>query len=610
MKRHKNIIIFLFLYFGMFIPFAFAQINDDAVNSDMLNSARRYVEQKSYDEAIQRYSRISSWLRTDPNLLIEWARVYTYADRHSEAIKIFEEIRKDYPGRTKEILRELADQYKWSGRQNKAVEVYREILKNNPTDSDCRLALAQSLAWSNKHKEALTEYDTVLDLFKPGSSSALIAKAEVLSWMDRLEEAAKVYQQVLEKDPGNVTALIGRSRMYVWEGYRDKGIAGYKEVLRRYPNNLDAMEALATALHWDGRDKEAIAELDKILLLDPKRKSSITLYRQIKTGQRRSFDQFNGYSRDNNHQTVLTDGSRAIFRPDYSTVIQGIYAHQLYRKNGAKDPTINANRGGLAFIKSFSDKFEVNSFSYLTHFNKVDYNPFTTDTWFTYKPADSLRFDLSYNRQTIEDNDALTNKIMTNGGSLSMDYQLNRRLLFAAKYGRFFYNDDNRQNVALAKLEYKLFQKPNIKLFYNYYFSNMAEPLLSHGYFNPRSIKTHTLGAYASKDITDKLFVAVQASGGYEFQRVIDVLEPVSNHPTYFIGSDINYRVAQNWLFSLHGEYFNARPDSHNTNGYIKQYYGFSFTHDFGLGVTELPAAQQPSRPITGSEIPVISRSN
>ena len=57
-----------------------------------LGQARLLVEQKQYPAALEIYTEIESWLWRDPGLIIEMARVQTYADRHAEAIRLFEAV--------------------------------------------------------------------------------------------------------------------------------------------------------------------------------------------------------------------------------------------------------------------------------------------------------------------------------------------------------------------------------------------------------------------------------------------------------------------------------------------------------------------------------------
>jgi len=236
---------------------------------------------------------------------------------------------------------------------------------------------------------------------------------------------------------------------------------------------------------------------------------------------------------------------------------------------------------------------------YEAQFNKVDFNPFTTNTWFTYKPDDCWRFDLAYDRETFEDNDALLNKVITNSPSLSVDFRPNRFWFFNVKYKRSYFTDDNRQDQVFSTIEYRLSHKPYIKLYYNYYYSDWGEPELNHGYFNPRSLRSHSLGAYTGLDITSKLFIEAKASGGYEFQRKPDISHKKSDHPTCYAAASLNYRLTNNWLLSASGDFFTTWPD-HGQRSYQKRGAYLSLTYNFGASPVGLRDATRPYRATGG----------
>jgi len=589
-----NLKFIIFLFVVLFISsIAFADDNFD----ESLSKARKLVEEKSYTAALEAYSQISEGLHRDPGLVIEWARVYTYADKHMEAIKLFEQIRAMYPQRSAEIIRELADQYKWSSQVPKAIDVYNEGLVLKVKDLQIFLGLAEALFMSNQKSKSLQIYDAALVRW-PDNLDALLGKANVLSFSDKLEESFTLYQKVLDKDPGNLTALNSQARVLVWQGYYRKGISRYKQILKHYPKNPDAIEGIAFGLHWLGDDAGAVDRIKELFEFEPNRKEAQDLYAQIKNSRFLFVRPYGRFTNDSTPQTVTTEGLRSGSHPNYSTTIDGIYEHQILRKKGSLAPTIGANRGGVGLGKTFGDTYEFHSFLYGTHFTKVDFNPLTTNTWFTFKPDDYWRFDLAYDRETFDDNDAAVNKIITNSPSISVDFRPNRYWLFSAKYKRSYFSDDNLQNQAFGKIEYRLSQKPYVKLFYNYYYSVWAQPDLYHGYFDPRSISSHALGLYTGVDLTKKLFIETKASGGYEFQRKPNAQAEESNHPTCYLAASLNYRLADNWLLSTSGDFFTTWPD-HGQRSYQKRGVYLSITYNFGVNPGTLRDATRPYR-VTG----------
>jgi tetratricopeptide (TPR) repeat protein len=544
----------------------------------LLVEARKLVESKRYDEAVEKYAQIADFVLADPGLRIELARVHTYADHHAEAIRIFEDVRRGHPERAAEFLRELADQYKWNDQITESVATYDEALEANPADRQARLGRAQALAWSNRHEEAIREYGLVA-AEDPGSRDATLGMAEVFGWDDKLETAKGLYGQILKDDPGDANAHNGVSRMLVWQGYHREGAEHYEELLAREPRNLDAIEGLAFARHWQGRDDLSLKALDELLAAAPDRKAAREVF---------YVTQFSRYSTDKNHLRIATEGARSGLHVDPTFSVEALYSRQ--RLTQAHKDTIEANRGGVGFSKAFGDGFEINSFLYGTHFSAADFDVFTTSTWVTFKPGDMWRFDVSGNRETFEDIGALLNRITVDGVSGSFDFRPNRWWLFSAKYAWGDYSDDNRQDTVTAKVEYRLVHKPFLKLYYNFYYSDWALQL-DNGYFNPISVNSHAAGLYSGGEIAKGLFAEVQVSAGYESQR------PVSRHPIYSGAVGLNYRLSESWSLGLRGDLFDARPDSSNATGYSKASGMLSLTYNFGAAHTALNEATSPQRP-------------
>lgn len=589
MRRYYRPFVFGFII----MLYASSGFCDDGFN-ESLNKARKLVEEKSYIEALSAYSKISEGLRKDPGLVIEWARVYAYADKHEEAIKLFEEARSTHPERSIEMLRELADQYKWSGQIPKAIKVYKEGIASKVKDLRIALGLAEALFWNGEEDEALQIYDASLKRW-PDNKDALLGKANVLSFQDKLEESYALYQKVLDKDPGNLTALNSQARILVWEGYYRKGISRYNEILKRYPKNPDAIEGIAFGLHWLGDDVAAVERIKELLEFEPNRKGAQELYSRIKDSQYPFIRPYGRFTNDSTPQTVVTGALRSGLHLNYLTSIDGVYEHQVLRKKGSLVPTLSANREGVGFSSSAGDAYEFNAFLYETHFNKINFNPFTATAWFTYKPDDRWRVDLAYDRETFEDNDALLNKVITDSPSISFDFRPSRFWFFNLKYKRSYFSDDNRQNQIFSKIEYRLSHKPYVKLYYNHYYSGWGEPELSHGYFNPRSLHSHSVGAYTGRDLTRKLFIEARVSGGYEFQRKSDTQHKKSDHPTCYAATSLNYYLAGNWLLSLSSDFFTTWPD-HGQRSYQKRGIYLSVTYNFGASPSALRDATRPSR--------------
>ncbi|MBN1871441.1 MAG: hypothetical protein JW800_02600, partial [Candidatus Omnitrophica bacterium] len=99
------------------------------IRAEMLNDARLLVQKKEYEKALEIYSEIGYYLKRDPGLVIEWARVLAYAGKHKEAIELLEDVLLKHPERERDLIADLAEQYKWDGQYGKAVEAYKKALE-------------------------------------------------------------------------------------------------------------------------------------------------------------------------------------------------------------------------------------------------------------------------------------------------------------------------------------------------------------------------------------------------------------------------------------------------------------------------------------------------
>ncbi|HNX69045.1 MAG TPA: tetratricopeptide repeat protein [Candidatus Omnitrophota bacterium] len=564
------------------LPVVFA-----AEQSDRLDEARKLVEDKKYSDALNDYAAIAERLLVDPGLMIEWARVYTYADRHKEAIELFEKVRTNYPDREKQVLRELADQYKWDGQLEKAIATYRRGLELDPGNLQIELGLAQAFAWDHRHKEAIQMYDKALAK-NPDDLTALLGKAEVLSWDDKLEKAKKIYEEVLRKDPGNLDAQNGIARICVWQGYHRRGIKRYKEILKDHPENADAMEGIAFAHRWNGDDPLALDDAEKLMTLHPDRHAGRELYNDIKNVKRPQVLQANRFSDDSNNLYIAAEKVHVGSYVGDLTKIGATYEWYLYRQH-FQSP-VNGNRGGVDISHRFNEYLEANSYMYLAKYNTSGFTPFTTNTWLTLKPCDMLRLDAAYDRETVEDIVSLQNKIFLDSGSISFDLKPNRYWFFSAKYKRSHYKDGNNQNTAFARAEYRVWQKPYLKLFYNYYYSDFADQM-NHGYFNPVSIFSNTGGIYGSTNLGRRIFAETELSTGYEVQ------DPKSSRPTFHASANLNYMLTSTLSVFGRGEYFIAN-DTNPGKRYSKGSIWFGLTYSFGGAPVRAHEAQQPQRPL------------
>ncbi len=552
----------------------------DQKNYITLQKAQNLVEGEDYEGALEEYGKIKDWLWREPELAIEHARVHSYADKHSDAVELFEAIRKKYPERENEFLRELADMYTYDNQIKKAISTYNEAIEANNAALQSRLGRARALVWVRDYKQALEEYDAILEDY-PNLVEAMTGKAYALSWMDRLEESKELYEKVREIDPGNFSARIGLARVMVWQGYHRKGIKQYLTILDTEPENLDAMEGLAFALHWDDRSGEAVDVLHRLNALRSDRREAGKLMYEIKFAKKPYIIQDNEYERDSIGRQVQTHRATVGVPLNFDTTVEGLY--QLQRVQDNDFGTVNTHTTGVGIHSRLNEQFRVDSLLYGTTFDRRSWEAFTTDTKLTWAPDDFWRFRLGYDRETFTDVEAILNQIVVDSYSIKTAFRPDRFWLFSGKFKQGMYSDSNRQDSVLAMIEYRFTHDPFIKMYYNYYFSNWHTQK-GHGYFNPKNFQSHTVGVYISKKISPKLFVEGQVSLGYETHT------PRICAPTIFYAGGIRYRLDEQWFISARGEYFKAWEDNfRDSDGYVSSRAMLTLGYSFGPGGEEEP---------------------
>lgn len=91
---------------------------------------------------------------------------------------------------------------------------YRELAQQGPdllqahsNNHDLRFAVANSLAWTGAHQQAIAQYELLHGT--PFEDRALLGAGHVQRWHGRPDRAAHAYRRVLERDAGNTDARDG-----------------------------------------------------------------------------------------------------------------------------------------------------------------------------------------------------------------------------------------------------------------------------------------------------------------------------------------------------------------------------------------------------------------
>lgn len=533
-----------------------------------LQRARTLVEREKYAEALAVYDRLGELLRTDPGLLIERARVYSYANMHEEAIRMFEEVRTRHPEQVPVFIIELGDMYAWDGQIDTAIATYRQAVEANPYDEKSRIALARALTWNGLHREAIREFDEVLKAH-PDSVSAMVGKADALAWLDRLEDAWDLLDRAREVDPANLDAMNGQARILVWNGLHRKGAAEYDRILERFPGNLDAMEGQAFARHWDGRDGEASTILRELLRIRPTRTEAGKLMHELRDVARPYLRLDGDYADDSNDRQVLETGFYAGKLLMYGLRLEGFY-EWLFVEEPDSDAAEGAtreyrlDRAGLGLEWRMAEAFNFRTRVGRLYSSQTDWEDVTGDGRLEWMPDDRWLLGLSYERDFLRDGDAIEQELLTRGWGLGARYRLDRRWAASVRGKDTEYTDGNEQQLAFAALEYRFRAVPYMKTYYNYNWSRWDREVPD--YFSLERFRSHALGVFGSWKASKWWSAEGQGTLGYEIHESGGSgLEagPTARLWSWFGAAGLRWRPSPTWSVGVRVERF----ESHAIDG-------------------------------------------
>lgn len=561
-----------------------------------LQKARMLVEKEKYAEAIAVYGSVRAVLDTDPGLLIELARVYSYADQHKEAIALFEQVREKHPQQTPIFVRELGDMYTWNRQLDKAVETYREGIRGNPEDVASHLGLARALGWMGLHRDALREYDVILKR-QPDSIEAMIGKADTLSWLDDLEDAWEMLEDVRKIDPANKDAMNLRGRILVWNGFHRDGADMYRQVIGKFTNNLDAKEGLAFALHWDGRDAEAADIVREILLASPFRAETTKLNHELRDVRQPILRADLEFLDDSNDRQILHYGLSGGKLLTHSLRLAGFYQWMFMEEldgDGVTEREYRVDRPGLDAQWRASESLMFGGRIGRIYNFETDWAAMTGDGRMDWMPDDRWVLRAGYERDYLRGGAAIENKLLVRGWYGGASYRHDRRWQAAVTGSDSEYSDGNERESVLCSLEHRFRSRPYGKLYYNHQWSRWDRP--SPDYFSVDRFRAHTVGLYCSWTAAKRWMVEGQGSLGYEIQERGDRLHLWN----WFAAGGFRYRPSPKW--SLGGRV--ERFESHEIDGvpedeYSRTRYMLTLTYAFG-GRSEDGEPAQASVPDPG----------
>jgi tetratricopeptide (TPR) repeat protein len=169
-------------------------------------------------------------------------------------------------------LTSFASELKTDGRFETAGRMYRKALALDPENFPAQMGLAELLATTGWHGEALAILDQ-LAKDNPGVSKVLLTKARVLAWAKRYDESLAAYDALHRMRPEDPVPLREEARTAVWGKKPYQAEALYSSLESgNYPEKVRQTAGLERTAKMEGferRFSNAKDANDKLLSIEP-----------------------------------------------------------------------------------------------------------------------------------------------------------------------------------------------------------------------------------------------------------------------------------------------------------------------------------------------------
>lgn len=393
--------------------------------------------------------------------VLDSARAAASADRHADAIRLYQRAIKLYPPLADEIGVEIGNQYTWADQPDSAMTWYKWHLARHPDDAD-----------------------------------AIIGAARLTSWRDDVDGAEQLYDQVLAADSTNLDARMGKAQVTNWSGRHRAASAQYRAILADYPDNVDARAGLMQAMRWMGRPDSAVALADS---------SPAPVLDNLKTDIERERAPGITYMYERNkdsddiHRWYHT--IRAGYSFDWLTRASAYYGHARFEQPGRPDVSrdwfgaVLERRISTTLALSANVGYQLNSYDRSAlgpeSYWLDEFNLFTYDVYATITPRDWTRIDVGLNRGPIDNPDAIFRGISRTEFSAGLDQRLRSNLVWISSLEAAWYNDGNSSFGLATRAHWQPLWRMPVKInhrfssstgFAYYGFKNTND----HGYYDPQ----------------------------------------------------------------------------------------------------------------------------
>ena len=275
------------------------------------------LERNDFDTAIPYFIQYSKAHPDNPQILLQIARVSSWAKRFPDAERYYQEYLQSTPGDTA-VLRELAQMelwnkkypqarkyyellthspsakpedyesllqtYTWNGDVAGAQPIAQKLIQIDPSNELARQTLhtfaeqtrlaartqAEELAAARRYPEAIEAYRRYMDAYGKDPKIELLI-ARLYSWGKDYTASARAFRDFLSLHPQDEQARLELANVENWSGHYSSAENDYRAVLQQNPHDVDALVGVAQVLDYQQKDPFAVRDSYlKVLRADPR----------------------------------------------------------------------------------------------------------------------------------------------------------------------------------------------------------------------------------------------------------------------------------------------------------------------------------------------------
>ena len=380
----------------------------------LAEEARQFWDLNAYPQAIAKF-RESLALDPKGETYRELGHLYSERDMHADAIAAFRSAIAADPALEPELRMSLGQQLIWSDRAKEAIPLLASVVANRPHDVEAPRYLALAYRWSDRLKESEALYQKIL-AGNPSDLEARRGLAEALLWQGRFRAATDEFHRVLAASPADAEALTGLSRARLF---------------------LDMPEEaglyIARAAEAKAADKDVRDQIVRV-------RESLARYAALEARGSHDSDDLSLY------EITLSAHDRPVTGLDVDGAARQVFFRQGSpgkQENIDDEDSVDGTGGSLSFSYRKTPAVEWHAGGGYTRYDVNGFHPWSGNFGVTITPADTVRFDLDWERSHWDSILSFQNRVTIDTFALSASKHFLWKTEVTASAALLYHHNEN-----------------------------------------------------------------------------------------------------------------------------------------------------------------------